>query len=386
MSGIDEHSHGGNLRALGLESGRDPGAILDFSANLNPLGPPSWLRAAVERGLAKVAAYPDPDAMSAREAASRRFGLSPSRFLFADGADSIILALPRALGATRVLAFVPGYSGYARAVSRSGAAFCPVRLDPDRDFALDAAALSRALGEGPSPRDHAASALAEGGAAPGRDLVFLGSPNNPAGGCLSESALCDLAVTFPTAIFAVDESFAELSGRPQGIVGRHPSNVLVIRSLTKTYAMPGLRAGFAEGGEGLLAALRREIPAWPLSSFAEEACVEALTDRAWGEKGAAFVADARARMVADIAAIPGLRVVPGPANFILVGFRAGSGARQLRGLLLREGIAIRIFSPGEGLDDGWFRLAVRRPEENGRLVDALRDMMSGPLRCGGATR
>ena len=62
MPGIDEHSHGGNLRALGLESGRDPGAILDFSANLNPLGPPPWLRPAVERGLARVAAYPDPDA------------------------------------------------------------------------------------------------------------------------------------------------------------------------------------------------------------------------------------------------------------------------------------------------------------------------------------
>ena len=267
MSGIDEHSHGGNLRALGLESGRDPGAILDFSANLNPLGPPPWLRSAVERGLAKVAAYPDPDATAAREAAARRFGLSPSRFLFADGADSIILALPRAMGAARVFAFVPGYSGYLRAVSRSGAAFCPVRLDPERNFALDAAALSAALG-GRAASAPACGAAAPGAAAPGRDLVFIGSPNNPAGGCLADEALCELAMAFPAAVFAVDESFAELAGRPQGIVGRHPANVLVIRSLTKTYAMPGIRAGFAEGDEILLAAIRREISAWPLSSFA----------------------------------------------------------------------------------------------------------------------
>lgn len=377
MPGIDEHSHGGNLRALGLESGRDPGAILDFSANLNPLGPPSWLRTAVERGLATVAAYPDPDATAAREAAARRFDLAPSRFLFADGADSIILALPRAVGASRVFAFVPGYSGYLRAVSRSGAAFCPVHLEPARDFALDVAALSAALG------GRAASVPANRGGAAGRDLVFLGSPNNPAGGCLPDDALRELASAFPAAVFAVDESFAELAGRPRGIVGRHPANVLVIRSLTKTYAMPGLRAGFVEGEEGLLAALRRELPAWPLSSFAEEACVEALADASWGERGARFVAEARSRMVAGIAAVPGLRVVPGPANFVLVGLRGGRGAGKLRGLLLRAGIAIRVFSPEEGLDDGWFRLAVRKPEDNDRLLEALCDIMCGPMGCVG---
>lgn len=362
MPGIDEHSHGGNLLALGLESGRDPGAILDFSANLNPLGPPPWLRGAVERGLARVAAYPDPDATAAREAASRRFGLPPSRFLFADGADSIILALPRALGAGRVLAFSPGYSGYLRAVSRSGAAFTPVRLEPGRDFALDSGAMAAALaGRG----GHATT------------LVFLGSPNNPAGGSLADEALCELASAFPAVTFAVDESFAELAGRPDGLVGRHPANILVIRSLTKTFAMPGLRAGFVEGEPELLGAIRRELSAWPLSSFAEEACVDALADRDWGRAGAAFVESARTSMVAGLAALPGLRVIPGPANFILAGLVAGRGARRLRGLLLGEGIAIRVFAPEEGLDDGWFRLAVRRPEENGRLADALCGIMRG---------
>lgn len=384
MPGIDEHSHGGNLRALGLESGRDPGGILDFSANLNPLGPPPWLRAAVERGLGKVAAYPDPDASAAREAASRRFGLPPSRFLFADGADSIILALPRAVGARRVFAFVPGYSGYLRAISRSGATLLPVRLDPERDFALDAEALAEALAKALGAPD----ATLPGGhpGVPGRDLVFIGSPNNPAGGSLADDALRELANAFPAAVFAVDESFAELAGRPSGIVGGHPANVLVIRSLTKTYAMPGIRAGFSEGAEDLLAALRRELPAWPLSSFAEEACVEALADRSWGEEGAAFVAAARASMAAGLAAIPGLRVVEGPANFVLVGLDSGGGAGRLRGLLLRRGIAIRVFSPEEGLDDGWFRLAVREPEDNESLVEALSDLMSGPMRGGEAKR
>lgn len=354
MAAIDEHSHGGNLRALSRESGKPQGEILDFSANLNPLGPPPWLSEAVAAGLAAVAAYPDPDSGSACLAASARFGLPPERFLFADGADSIILALPRAMGARRVLAFSPGYSGYRRAADRAGASYVPVGLDADSGFALDAKALEKALASGSGPT-----------------LVFVGAPNNPAGGFLPEQALLDIAEASPEAVFAVDESFSELAGRPEGLVGRHPDNVLIVRSLTKTFAMPGLRSGYAEGSPSLLRPIRKELPAWPLSSFAEEASIRALADREWGEAGSAFVAEARASFARGLSAIGGLRVFPGPANFILVGLEKGLSARALRAELLRSSLAIRIFSPEEGLDDSWFRLAVRRPEENRRLVIAI---------------
>jgi adenosylcobyric acid synthase len=352
---IDEHAHGGNLRALADESGLAVESLLDFSANLNPLGPPPWLAEAVAEGLATVAAYPDPDCLVARDAASRRFGLAAERFLFADGADSLILALPRALGARRVLAYHPGYSGYQRAAVRSGAVFLPLALEPASALPPDPAHLEKALGR----------EKREG------NLVFLGAPNNPVGGFLDEEALLRIAAEHPAATFAVDESFSELACRPGGLVGRHPDNVIVIRSLTKTYAMPGIRAGFVEGHPGLLARLRGELPAWSLSSFAMAATKRALCDTEWASDGAAFVAEARAGLVCGLAALPGLKVFPGPANFILVGLPQGRSARQLRKVLLRRGIAIRVYEAEEGLDDGWFRLAVRRPEENARLVACL---------------
>jgi histidinol-phosphate/aromatic aminotransferase/cobyric acid decarboxylase-like protein len=377
--GPDEHSHGGNLRALGAEAGIRASEILDFSANLNPLGPPPWLPEAVAAGLEAVAAYPDPDASRAREAASARFGLPPGRFLFADGADSIILALPRALRAGTVVAFVPGYSGYLRAASRSGARLEPVGLDPSAGFSLGAPGLSDAF----------ASALSRAGSSSaGPCLAFVGAPNNPAGGFMPEDALRDLCSAFPSAFFAVDESFSELAGRPEGLVGRHHDNVIIMRSLTKTFAMPGIRAGYAEASPAVLAAIRAELPAWPLSSFAEEAAIRALGDRGWADKGAAYIAEARGRLVAGLRRLPGLTVHPGPANFILVGLSPGLSARALRAELLKIGIAIRVFFPAEGLGDSWFRLAVRRHEENARLTaalsEALHALAASPGR-GGAT-
>jgi histidinol-phosphate/aromatic aminotransferase/cobyric acid decarboxylase-like protein len=358
---IDEHSHGGNLRDLAAESGLPAEGILDFSANLNPLGPPPWLPAAVAEGLAAVSAYPDPDCSAAREAAARRFGLPAGRFLFADGADSLILALPRAVGAKRVLAFHPGYSGYQRAACRSGATFVPLplALDPASATSPDPGILVKAL------EDRSG----------GPCLVFIGAPNNPVGGFLDEAELLRMAASRPDAVFAVDESFSELAGRPEGLVGRHPDNVIVIRSLTKTYAMPGIRVGFAEGEAGLLARLRRELPAWPLSSFAGAAATKALCDTKWPAEGAAFVAEARAGLVRDLGAFPGLRTMPGHANFLLVGLPTGTSARDVRRALLARGIAIRTYGAEEGLDDGWFRIAVRRPEENRRLVAGLAQVL-----------
>ncbi len=362
MGDIDENSHGGNLRLYSGLSGFDPCAILDFSANLNPMGPPPWVADAVAQGLAEVGRYPDPEETRARQAASTRFGLPAERFLFADGADSLIFALPRAFGVTTVLAFQPCYSGYIRAAHRAGARFLPVCLDEAKGYAQDPAAMAEAL-------------LAQGreGSTPGAGpcLVFIGSPNNPVGATLPADALCDIARGFPSALFAVDESFAELAGQGDGLVGRLPDNCLVLRSLTKTWSIPGIRVGLVEARPTLLRGIRGELPAWPLSSFGEASAVMAMADREWGAKGARRVAEIRPDFAASLEAIPGLRVFPAEANFLFLKLDVGLSAKALQASLLAEGIAIRTFSRSEGLDDRYLRLAVRLPPENDRLVQAL---------------
>lgn len=363
MRDIDEHSHGGNLRLAAERSGLPPSRILDFSANLNPLGAPPWLPEAVARGLAAAGSYPDPDSVRARRAAAARFSLPPERFLFADGADSLVFALPRALCASAVLSFVPSYSGYARAAGRSGGRFVPVPLDPEAGFALDARALDAAI------------ARADSG---GILLAFVGAPNNPVGGSLGASALIDLALAHPSAVFAVDESFLELSWPPEAresLVGRLPDNCLVLRSLTKTFAMPGIRAGWASGEPGLLRRVRAELQSWPLSSIAEEAAVMALGDEDWGARGAEFAARAREGFEAELrrrfGGMEGFALFPSAANFLLMRLPAGCSACRVSRSLLDRGILVRSFSEAEGLDDSWIRVAARRPEENARLCDAL---------------
>ena len=201
--GVDQFSHGGRTGELAEAAGVSEEELLDFSANINPAGPPPWLGEAIAEGAGRIGVYPDPDAGRAREAAALRYGLGRDRFVFADGADSLIFALPRALGASSCLAPSPSYSGYLRAADRAGLRTSPVPLDPEEEYSLASEGFARRLAETMARATPPA-------------LVFLGAPNNPVGGGLERASLLELAGRHPEAFFALDESFAELRGRGSG--------------------------------------------------------------------------------------------------------------------------------------------------------------------------
>jgi histidinol-phosphate/aromatic aminotransferase/cobyric acid decarboxylase-like protein len=364
VSGIDYRSHGGRTRELALAAGIAEEELLDFSANLNPAGPPAWLGEAVAEGARRVGVYPDPDADLVRAAAALRYALPADHFLFADGADTLILALPRALGALSCILPWPSYTGYARAALQAQVPVIPVVLDPGRDFSLaDPAFLGR---------------LAELLASCKPPALFIaGSPNNPAGGRPPLGAMRDLARRFPSHCFALDESFAELAGENQGAIGSPEPNLLVIRSLTKTWAVPGARIGFACGQPGILARLRAELGAWPLSCFAEAIAIRALADAEGVDRAAALVAREEAALVASLRELAGVTVYRSGANFFLLRFSRRGGGDRAAAALLREGIAIRTFKEDEGLDGSHARIAVRSAPENRRLLDALSRFLAG---------
>ncbi len=355
---LDHLSHGGRLADYAAASGIPADRILDFSANINPLGSPPWLDEAVAEGRARIGSYPDPLSRAAREAGAARFACDPERFLFADGADSLIFAAPLALGAASCVLFSPGYAGYSIAARRAGLEPTLISLDEEKGFIQDLA-LVRAVMKGlPSPT-----------------LVFVGSPNNPAGGSPDPRSLLDIALSRPGDFFLVDESFAELAGQESGLVADSPPNIVVARSLTKTFAVPGARVGYLAGAPRLLAKIRAELPAWPLSSFGEAIAIRALADRRWPSQSATLMAESRRLFVARLEALPGLRVFPGPANFLLV--KLDFPAEPLAAELLKRGIAVRIYRPEEGLDGRWMRLAVRSDADNRILLEGLREILAG---------
>jgi cobyric acid synthase CobQ len=210
------------------------------------------------------------------------------------------------------------------------------------------------------------------------DLVFLGQPNNPTGLLVDSDRLLALARQLPSVTFVVDEAFADFVEGYRSLIGRTTENVIIVRSLTKFYAIPGLRLGFAAGHAGMVAKIKAQIPPWSVNTLAQELGPAFLADEEYARQTVDLVCRERQRLVSELSGLPGLYVYPGEANYLLVRVdRAGATATELAERLLSDGIAIRTFAADEHLDERFFRVAVRRAEENERLVSALGACLNG---------
>jgi adenosylcobyric acid synthase len=181
--------HGGNLRELAQRAGLDREQILDFSASINPLGPPDVLRAVLSRGIGRLVHYPDPDSTELVDALAERHGAAREQIVAGNGSSELFFALTRAIPFRRALIPVPSYIDYATAVEAAGRDVCILNLEESADFAVDWPALEAALR--------------------GDEIVMLGQPNNPTGRAFDPDALRAAASRHPTTTFVVDEAFAD---------------------------------------------------------------------------------------------------------------------------------------------------------------------------------
>jgi len=363
--GLGDHlRHGGNTRLIAHAMGIQEDAILDFSANINPFGPPPWLEEAIAEGSAGIKRYPDPEATEAREAAAVRYSSTPRHFLCADGAESLLFALPRALRADGCVMPSPTYSGYRRATRRAGFREAAIHLLPEEDFRMD------------SPRFLESLRRILGGAGAGSQIAFLGAPSNPCGGILPKATVEDLAQAFPCHFFVIDESFLELSRGGESLIGTKTGNIIVARSLTKAWAVPGARIGFLYAEPEIIAAVRAEIPAWPVSSFALAIARRALADTSFLARSVPLLLEEEEHFSSALGALPGIKVFRSGANFLLVDFGDDHRGEAIAGALLDLGIAVRRFSPDEGLSGRYARLAVRSRMDNLRILGALHGLLA----------
>lgn len=362
----NDFTHGGHIGELAARAGCAPGELLDFSANINPLGPPAWVRSVVARELGASVHYPSPHAEALCRAGAARFGCGVDEAVAGNGSTELLYALPGALGFGRALIPVPAYTDYRRACELAGVAVRALPLDAGAGFAVDFGVLAAALAE-----------EGEGGAG---CAVFLGQPNNPTGRCFDPDALRALAGGFPGAWFVVDEAFADFVPGLDRLAGSRPANVVVLHSLTKFYAVPGLRVGLAFAAPDAAAALRRRVPPWSVNGLAQAVGVEALADEEYGERSVAECARLRRGLAGALAELPGVEVFPGEANFLLCRLEAGApDVPALAARLLARRIAVRDCASFEGLGGGrWLRLAVRGEEENARLAEAFAQALDAP--------
>ena len=340
--------HGGldqaELERLGLRAGD----VLDFSVSTNPLGPsPAALAAARAADLGR---YPDRQALELRRAGAGELGVTAEQVLLGNGSAELIWLLALAYLGPGERAFVlePTFGEYGAAARLLGAEVGAWRADARDGFRVD---LERVVGELErlQPR-----------------LTFVCNPNNPTGTWLTQSDLARLVEALPRRLLVVDEAYLDLAGRDSPSLPLVESGrVVVLRSMTKDYGLPGLRLGFAVGPLEVIRALAAAQPPWSVNAAAQAAGLAALGDRAHVEAGRRAAAEARAYLVPRLEAL-GYRCLPSTTNFWLV--EVGDAA-ALRGRLLRRGIMVRDCS-SFGLP-AYIRLAARPLAECERLIEAL---------------
>jgi cobyric acid synthase CobQ/L-threonine-O-3-phosphate decarboxylase len=354
IPGRNRTGHGGNIHAVLQQSGQKYGQIIDFSANINPLGPPEWLRAMVSRELDKILHYPDPDYSQLVQEIAAFYKVSSDNIVPANGSTDLLYLLPRLLKCSRALIPVPSYIDYVRAVELAGMRVQTFPLLEEHGFKL-------------IPQDLAAEIQEN-------DLVIFASPNNPTGTMLDSETILALAADFPQATFLIDEAFLDFveGGRS---VGGIADNVLTLNSMTKFFGVPGLRLGFGLFPAKIAKLVRNNMPPWTLNSLAQNFGVECLKDTEYHSSSRRNASDLQKKLVEDLKVFSGLKVYPSHANYLLVRLLNGQTSPTLAANLLNHGILIRCCDNYEGLDPSYFRIAVRTQEENDVLLTALHQVL-----------
>ena len=348
------YTHGGDVLTAQARYG---GPVLDCSANLNPLGMPPQVGEAAAAAAAQAAPYPDPLCRALRAAIAAHDGVAPEQVLCGSGAAELIFRLAYARKPRRALVTAPAFSEYEAALSAAGCAVARHPLQRENHFDVDEGLLE-AIG-------------------PDTELVFLCTPNNPTGRLIDQELLLAVAEKCRGlgAVLAVDECFLPLSCGGPGLAPwlvEYP-NLLLLRAFTKSYAMAGLRLGYALCADtALLERMSAGGPPWSVSTPAQAAGLAALTQCPhWPEKARALLEGERPALAEGLAAL-GLDVVPGQANYLL--FRA-AGAADLKEKMVAQGVLIRSCANYHGLGEDWYRVCVGPTEQNRRLLAALSEVL-----------
>ena len=345
---IDEsYGHGGDVYSHDV--------LLDFSANVNPLGTPPEVVAAVQTAAGNLSAYPDPYCGALREKLAAHCGVEKADILCGNGAAELIFQYALALRPKKALLPVPSFSEYEAALRAAGCVpeFLPLRRETG--FAVTEEILEHIT--------------------PETELLTLCTPNNPTGVCIEWELLQAIRARCRETgtRLLLDECFLDLTD-PEAARSLIPElargeRTIVLRAFTKLYGMAGARLGYAvcRDRDFALEACRMAQP-WNVSTMAQAAGLAALDCTAFVARTKALIAEEKQYLLRELRAL-GISVLPGRANFLML-----SGVPGLYDRLLEKRILIRSCANYRGLDEGDCRIAVRTHEENEQLIAALREI------------
>ena len=349
-------NHGGQLRQIAARFNLPASQLLDFSANINPEGPPPAVLPALRRALedpATLTSYPDLDQLALREAIALYAGTTPENLAVANGFVPLLDATLRALHLRRCLLPVPAFVEYRPALTRANIQIIPHYLQPEDNFTYNLDALLSG--------DH--------------DAILLANPQNPTGVGSSRQHLLELVTRAAERNITVllDEAFIDYipSASLTPFVDRFP-NLIVFRSVTKFHAIPGLRVAYLAAAGSLISVIERQLPPWPVTTLAALAVIAALPDAAFADETRALNHQRRTLLHSELTGL-GLRVYDSSANFLFFALDPAQDADLFsRRMILDHGIVLRTCFNYDNLSPSHFRTAIKTTAENARLVEAVR--------------
>ncbi len=343
--------HGGiNCREL-TQLGISPESVLDFSVSLNPFGPPPGIREALDG--VSITDYPDSESAELTQLLAKKLDLSLERILIGNGSTELIRLITSAYLDTgdRVLMPRITYAEYEVASHIAGAEVITQPVREETNFKLDIAETIDLI-----RRHHPR-------------VIFLCNPNNPTGQYLSREEVKSILSVSGDSLIVIDEAYIAFTDDlwpSTDLV--NSGNLVILRSMTKDYALAGLRLGYAVAAEPIISVLKRVRPPWNVNAVAQKAGIIALNANDYLEECRHKIRQARQFLVEELTNL-GLPSLPSPTNFFLV--KVGK-ATEFRQALLRKGVLVRD-GTSFGLPD-YIRLAPRTLPECWKLIKAIKEI------------
>lgn len=328
--------------------------VYDFSANLNPLGMPESMKNALQKSISEWEKYPDPFCRSLVKRLSERENFPPENIVCGNGAADVIFRIVQTVKPQKAVVCAPSFSEYSKALIQNECEILHYFLSEKSGFALDEKILEM-LDESVQ-------------------MLILCTPNNPTGRTIDSELLRRICEKCEASdiVFLCDECFIDFTENAAHAEQFINPNVVILKAFTKIYAMAGLRLGYALFGDAELAEkVRRNGQFWSVSAPAQTAGEAALDEKNYLEKTLELAKKEREFLTENLRNF-GFKVYPSEANFILFYTKI-----SLDEMLLSEKILIRNCANFDGLEQGYFRIAVRPHEENSALVSAIERCLNG---------
>lgn len=350
--------HGGMPEAEFKRFGLRVDNVLDFSVNLNPFGPPQIIKENWLKLFKRIDRYPHPEGRGIVDFYRYRFGIKADCCLSGNGSTELIYLIPRALHIRRAVVIMPSYYDYMRSSTISGAEIIPIFLSSEDSFSLP-------------DMDTIKSALKDA------DAIWLGRPNNPTGTLFKKEKILYLADNFPSKWILVDEAFIQflkdwehesLLFEPQRY------NLVVVHSLTKFYSLAGIRAGAVIAHPDVIERIKRLKEPWTVNGVAEEIARLLIRCEEYEEESRREVLKERDRVYEILKKIDGVLPYPSVCNFLLCRWDCTGNLDDLICHLLKNRCYVRDCRNFQGLEGNFFRLAIRRKDENNRLLRLLKEV------------